>query len=212
MKLVWQSVTLVLTFAVVFIWQESPLKDYTVQMLGLLIALYLIISAKGKGRAFLTFGGSSYYGIFILNTLIFLLIFATGGLNSALFFVLYFLAFGIAFVFEPTTVAVFILGTILVFFPQFQTQEFSESLIKIGSLALISPLAYFFGREYKRRGEQDNKINEIKERTGEAADNISEDIEEVLEDEKENLKEKDVEKLNEVLEEADDLRSESKEN
>lgn len=212
MKLLWQSVTLALSFIIVFIWQNSPLKDFTVQMLGLLIALYLIIAAKGRGKDFLTLGKGGYYGIFILNILIFLLIFATGGLNSNLFFVLYFLAFGVAFVFDPLTVLVFITGAVLIFFPEAQTLDLTQSLLKLGSLLLISPLAYFFGREYKKRDVQDEKVNAIKERAKEAADNISEDIEEVLEDEKVNLKEKDVEKLNEVLEETEDLREESKEN
>ena len=210
MKLLWQSVTLILSFSIVFIWQNSPLKDFTVQMLGLLIALYLIIAAKGRGKAFLTLGGGGYYGIFILNTLIFLLIFATGGLNSNLFFVLYFLAFGIAFIFDPLTVLVFIAGTFLVFFPELWDMELSQSLLKLGSLALISPLAYFFGREYKARDIASEKVNALKERTKEAADNISEDIDEVLGDEKANLRQKDVEKLNEVLEETEDLREESR--
>ena len=212
MKLLWQSLTLVFSFIIVFVWQNSPLKDFTVQMLGLLIALYLIISAKGRGKAFLTLGGGGYYGIFILNTLIFLLIFATGGLNSNLFFVLYFLAFGIAFIFDPLTVLVFIVGTVLIFFPETRALDLTQSLLKLGSLVLISPLAYFFGREYRKRDTQDEKINAIKERTADAADNISEDVEEVLEDEKTNLRQKDVEKLNEVLEETEDLREESKEN
>ena len=69
MKLIIEAFILILSFAVVFVWQESPLKDYTVQMLGLLIALYLIVSAKRKGKGFLTMGGDSKYGIFLLNTL-----------------------------------------------------------------------------------------------------------------------------------------------
>jgi len=88
--------------------------------------------------------------------------------------------------------------------------ELSQSLLKLGSLALISPLAYFFGREYKARDIASEKVNALKERTKEAADNISEDIDEVLGDEKANLRQKDVEKLNEVLEETEDLREESR--
>ncbi|MBI3985050.1 MAG: hypothetical protein HY344_03900 [Candidatus Levybacteria bacterium] len=210
MKAFLEPLVIIASFITVFIWQESPLKDYTVQLLGLFIVLYFIVSARKGGKGFLTLGGEGFMGVFILNTLIFLLIFSTGGLQSALFFVLYFLSFGIAFVFDPKNVFVFILGGILIFYPEIQMGDLTSNLLKIGSLALISPLAYFFGREYRRSDQQDEKVNALKDRTKEAADTISEDIEEVIEEEKGSLKEKDVEKLNEVLEETEDLRSESK--
>ena len=137
------------------------------------------------------------------------MIFSTGGINSALFFVLYFLCFGIAFVFNPLTIFVFVLGTVLIFVPYIEP-DLATNLLKLGSLALISPLAYFFGREYKKGDLQDEKINAIKERSKEAANTISRDIEEIIEDEKQVLDKKDVEKLNEVLEETEDLRLEAK--
>lgn len=86
-----------------------------------------------------------------------------------------------------------------------------ENLIRIGSLFLISPLAFFFGKEYSREEKQDDDIKKLKERTKSSADTISEDVEEILESKKNNLGSKDVEKLNEILEETDDLREESKE-
>jgi hypothetical protein len=155
-------------------------------------------------------GGESPLGIFLLNSLIFLLIFTTGALNSPLFFILYFLAFGIAFVFEPIVVFVFIIGTLLIFVPDFLQQDFTANFLKLGSVALISPLAYFFGREYQKSDAQDEQMNAIKERSREAADTISEDVEDILKTEKETLKPQDMEKLNEILEEADDLRLETK--
>lgn len=209
MTLILQSLVILSSFVTVFIWQNSPLKDFTVQLLGLFIVLYFIISARKGGKGFLTLGGEGYAGVFLLNTLIFLLIFSTGGINSALFFVLYFLVFGIAFVFNPLTIFVFIFGSVLLFVP-FIEPDLTTNLLKLGSLALISPLAYFFGREYKKADAQDEKLNAIKERSKEAADTISKDIEEIIEDEKEVLDKKEVEKLNEVLEETQDLRLEAK--
>jgi len=210
MKGLTQFLTLASSFAVIFIWQNSPLKDFTVQMLGLFIALYLIISARKKGRGFLTMGGESPLGIFLLNSLIFLLIFTTGSLNSPLFFILYFLAFGIAFVFDPTLVFVFIIGTLIIFVPDFLKSDLAINSLKLGSVALISPLAYFFGREYQKSDLQNEEMLQIKEREKEAADTIANDVEEILENEHDALKEKDMQKLNEILEEADDLRSEIK--
>lgn len=207
MKLFWQCITLALSFVVIFFLKDS---DYVVQALGLFIAIYLIISFRKGGKSFLTMGGDGPLGIFLLNTVVFLLIFSTGGLNSAVFFILYFISFGIAFVFEPIAVFVFIIGAILIFLPTALSSDVTTNLLKIGSLALVSPLAYFFGKEYKKTDLQDEKINALKERTKDAADTISEDIDEIILDEKANLKEKDMEKLNEILEETDDLRSETK--
>jgi hypothetical protein len=210
MKLVLQALVLILSFVIVFIWGQTPLSDYTVQILGFLVVLYLIVSARKKGKGFLTMGGEGPWGIFILNTIILLLIFATGSISSSLFFLLYFLGFGIAFVFEPPAIFVFIVGAVLVFLPDALKGDTFGNFIKVGSLLLISPLAYFFGREYRKSDKQEDDIQALDERTKEAADTISEDIEEVVKNEKQNLKQEDMEKLNEILEETDDLRQESK--
>ncbi len=190
----------------VFIWNNSGLSEQTVPILGLLVLIYLILSARKKGKAFLTMGGDGPLGIFILNSVILLLIFSTGSIDSPLFFLLYFLAFGIAFVFEPLTVFVFTIGTISILLPSAGNN--SENLLLLGSLLLISPLAYFFGREYRKSDKKDAEVEAIRERSEFAADEISKDVEEVLKDK--NLDSKDIERLNEILEETDDLREETK--
>jgi hypothetical protein len=210
MKLIRQAIVLIISFALVFVWQNTPLSGYTVQALAVLVVIYVVISARRKGQGFLTLGGDGPWGIFILNTVILLLIFATGSISSGLFFLLYFLCFGIAFVFEPPAIFVFIVGAILVFLPNALQGDTFGNFLKIGSLLLISPLAYFFGREYRKADIQEGDIEALEERTKEAADTISENVEEVIKDEKASLKEEDVKKLNEILEETEDLREESK--
>lgn len=155
-------------------------------------------------------GGEGPWGIFILNTVILLLIFSTGALNSPVFFLLYFLGFGIAFVFEPAVTFVFVLGAILIFLPEVLKADLVMGFLKIGSLLLISPLAYFFGKEYRKTDKQEAEIEALEEREKDAADTIAEDIAEVVKNEKASLKSEDVDKLNEVLEETEDLRAESK--
>lgn len=115
------------------------------------------------------------------------------------------------FVFEPAITFVFVLGAILIFLPDALKDDVTGNLLKLGSLLLISPLAFFFGKEYRRNDNQEETIEALKERTKDSANTISEDIEEVIGDEKQNLKAEDVQKLNEVLEETEDLREESKE-
>ena len=156
--------------------------------------------------------GGNPFGIFLLSSIILLVIFSTGNISSSVFFLLYFLSFGIAFVFEPASVFIFILGAFLVFVPSLSQGDFTVNLLKLLSLVLIGPLAYFFGKEYRLRDQEEEKIEELEERTQEAADTIAKDIDRVIKEEKQNLRPEDMEKLNEVLEETEDLRRESSNN
>jgi hypothetical protein len=211
MKILLHSFVLLVSFGVAFVWSISPLESYTVEALGGLVLAYFAIAFIRKKRNPKAERFSSSSDIFILNTAIILLITITGNLYSPLFFLLYFLGFGITFIFEPATVFVFTIGVILVFLPEAMKNGSVESYIRIGSVGLISPLAYFFGREYKDRDEQETEIESMQDRSQEAAKTIAKDVEKVLQDEKDQLPEKDVEKLNEILEETETLREEKKE-
>ena len=168
----------------VFIEQQSPLTDYNVPDFGFLILIYILLSLRNKGKGFLTLGGEGPWGIFILNTVVLLLVFSTGRLDTPLFFLLYFLAFGIAFVFEPLTVFVFILTSILIFLPDALKSDLTLNFLKLGGLALISPLAFFFGQQYQKNDREEEKVEALEERTREAADTIAKDLDEVIKDEK----------------------------
>ncbi len=209
MALLKQSLFLLLSFLIVFIWQKASNPSLTVPALGFLIFLYLLAS-RGE-KIDLWTRGKNYFGISILNTIILLLIFSTGSTNSPLFFLLYFLVFGIAFVLEPAVVIVFVIGIALIFMEDILKQNTLENLIKFGSFMLIAPLAFFFGREFKRRDKEEDKTEAIEERARDAADTISTDVDKVLKDEKQTLKKEDVERLNEILEETESLREEAKE-
>ncbi|EKD85741.1 MAG: hypothetical protein ACD_37C00639G0002 [uncultured bacterium] len=210
MKLVKQAFILIASFLLVFVWEMTTLSLYTIPVIGALIFFYLIFSFRKKGRGFLNLGGDNPWIIFVLNTLILLLIFTTEGINSPIFFLLYFLGFGVAFVFEPMVVFVFVFGVILIFLPDVLKNDVATNVLKIASLLLISPLAFFFSSEYKKSDKQEQDLEKIKEREEEAGKTIAEDVEEVIE-ENQTLSPDSTEKLNEILEEADDLRREAKE-
>ncbi len=127
------------------------------------------------------------------------------------FFLLYFLSFGIGLVFEPAAVFVFALAAIAVFLPDISKDDTAANMIKIASIVLISPLGFFFGREYQKAQEQEERVETTIESSKEAADAIAHDVEDVLDEEKNVLKEDDVEKLNDILEETEALREETKE-
>lgn len=199
MKLVWQSLTLALAFLGVWAWQNSPFSAYTIQVLGFLIFLSLLIAARRKRFGLSDLIGANLLGIFSLTSVILLFIFSTGGLSSPLFFLLYFLAFGIAFVFEPATVFVLVVGALFLFLDQALAEDVMNNLIRLGSLALLSPLAFFFGREYRKEEEREEQIDN-------ATHKIQKDVGEILENEKKSLKTEDVEKLDDILEETEKLK------
>lgn len=174
-----------------------------------MIFFYILISARNRKK--IQFINESPFAIFSLNTVILLLIFQTGGLNSPLFFLLYFILFGIAFVFEANLVFVFAAGVIATFITQVFVGEVMINLLKVGSFIILSPMAYLVGTQTKFGAKSQQTVEDLKERTKESADTISKDVETVLKDQEENLPAEDVEKLNEVLEETEDLRQEKKE-
>lgn len=210
MKIISHAITLLVSFVLVYIWEQTFLADYTIQVLGLFVVIYILLTViRRKKHPNANFGGTA--DIFILNTTIFLLISLTGAIYSPLFFLLYFLGFGITFIFEPATVFLFTIGAALLFLPQAMKNNSIESYIRLGSLVLISPLAFFFGQEYKDRDKEEEEIEEIAERSSDAGESIAKDVGAVLQEEKEKLKPKTVEKLNDILEQTEDLRSETKE-
>lgn len=222
MKILLHSFVLLLSFGFIFAWEQGPLSPYTVQILALIVLIYLIVqfvrrkqknpsaSSGQAGQDDALWGGIP--DVFTLNTAIFLLIYATGQMASWFFFLLYFLGFGITFIFEPATVFIFALGTIAVFVPEVLKNGGSlGTYIQLGSFLLISPLPYFFGKEYRDREDEEQEIEKLSERSEEAGTTIAKDVEEIITNEKKNLKPEDVEKLNEILEETEDLRSEATE-
>jgi len=81
-------------------------------------------------------------------TIALLLVYSTGSANSPLFFLLDFLLFALALLFQPFQAAVVSSLLIALFFYQNLNQLTPEVLINILSLAFVTPLAIIFGRNY----------------------------------------------------------------
>lgn len=195
------------SFLLVFIWQATSFSAFTVPVIGFLVFVFLLISMRNKKN--LNFGGSGSF--FFLNSVLLLLVFTTGGLESNLFFILYFLLFGAAFIMDPKSVFAYPVGILVIFWSTLFAGDVTGNLIKVGGVILLSPLAYLFGQQFKRSDKQTDEVIATKEREVSAADEITDDIEELLHQNKAELNEKEVEKLNEILEETEDLRAEKTE-
>ncbi len=150
MRTALQSVFLLLSFALVLIWQYTPLSRYTLETMAVLTVLFIglsLLSSRIKeGISGIRVEVDKPWSVFILNSGLLLLILATGNFSSPLFFLMYFLSFGIAFAFELPTVIVFVIGIIALFLPIALHADTLRNILMLTALVALSPFAYFFGR------------------------------------------------------------------
>jgi len=135
-----------------FVWTANPiLSGFTLQLVAILIILYFLnrFWQKERFQATLAIDGL----IFTIVSL--LLVAETGGLDSPLFFILYILLFGLALLYEPLITLLFSLTLAFFFYPQIENLA---NLIQIIGLLLIMPMALFFGRQYLKLLEEEQKI------------------------------------------------------
>lgn len=168
MKLFKQSLAILSACLIVLLITSTPLDDYKAPIMGFLIIISIIgivikqRAVKKAGNAQDIFSGSAFE-VATVTVVLLLTIFMTGGLTSTLFFLLYFLLFGIVFLFKPETVFVLLVGLCVLFFTSLGDGDLVSNLIKLGSLVFLSPISYFFGREFQKR-EQQNRL--IQDKTG----------------------------------------------
>ena len=204
MKFYKHALLLLGSFALVFVWQNSQLAPYSIPFIGFLVFMFLLISIRNKQN--LNLGGPVNF--FILNTILFLFIFSTGGISSNLFFLLYFLLFACAFIMDPRAVFIFPAATIILFWTQIFEGDVTANIIKMASLSILSPLAYFFGLQFRKNEKDEDEILKQEERTSSSADEIASGVKEVIEEGEGKLNPKQMGKLKEVLEETKELRNE----
>jgi len=224
MKTAFHSLLIIISFVIAVIWQNTSLKDITIPAIGVLVFLYLITSSRKKAvepaSPLPSQGGPAgtkknlaslildkdAWNIFLLNTALLLLVFSTGGFQSPLYFLLYFVSFGLAFVLTPEVVFVFAGCLLLLFLPDAMKGEIGANLIRLGSLILLSPLAFFFGREFRERFRKDKEMETVRGENTESANRISADVSDLLNRDQNKLDSKDVAELDEILQEAEKLR------
>ena len=186
----------------VFIWNALSLSTLSTPAIGLLVIAYLIlIRRKSNNIDDKSLAGMNPLSLSILIALVLLLISITGLITSPLYFLLYFIPFAITFVLLPPTTFVFLAGCILLFFSSALEANVTENLIKLGSLMLITPLAYFFGKEYRL-------VEAHAQHDTEVANQISQEAANVLADQAQSMPTKDKQQLADIISRTDELRNE----
>lgn len=157
MNFIWQSLFLLFSFLFIFLWQRTILADYIIQLLITLVIFYIaicaIVSFVRKRFSLLTIINDAW-SILFLNTIIILLIIGTGIFSSPLFFLLYFLIFGIALAFDPKIVFIFLAGCTLILFEHAIQNDVVGNFMRLSSLALASPFAFIFGKDIHEREKE----------------------------------------------------------
>ncbi len=157
---------------------KTSLADYSLQISGLLVAAYVLMSFLIR-KKFLNPASRIPFDIFIFSFAVSFLLFTTGGFTSPVFFLAYFLLFGISLLSAPITsvVAALVFAILFIITPR---TDFWTEMLQAGSLLAIAPISLMFGKQYIEILKNEQKIKVLK--------NVSQDFVEELKEEKEQVK------------------------
>ena len=139
---------------------KTPLSEYSLQISGILVAIYMMVSFLVR-KKFINPTSRVVFDIFVFSFAVSLLLFTTGGFTSPIFFLTYFLLFGIALISAPTTSIVAALVFAILFFLT-PRADFWTEILQIASLLAIAPISAMFGRQYIEILKNEQKIQVLK--------------------------------------------------
>ena len=152
-------ILLSLSILSIYAWTQSPiLSSYNLQLTGALILLYF------ASKYFLRqVEQPFFFATIVLVSIVLLLIFSSGGINSPIFFILDFLLFAIALLLAPSQAVVASVLLVSIFlWENFQNID-TPLVINLLSLVLMTPLAMIFSNSYLKYLESEGKISLLKE-------------------------------------------------
>jgi len=160
-KFLLHSLFLISAVVLAFFWTANPfLSIYTLQLTAVFILLFFLnqfLARHRRGKINLTIDAV------VFTMVVMLLVTSTGGLTSPLFFLIYFLMFGLALFFEPLITLTLTSAMILFFIFTPTKQNTAEEALQLFSLLLVTPLALFFGKQYLQVLRDEEKIKILEE-------------------------------------------------
>ncbi|MGB9637315.1 MAG: hypothetical protein ACPLY7_00775 [Microgenomates group bacterium] len=155
------SFYLVLTILLIWFWTNNlVLSAYSLQLTGILVVFYFASRFLAKGNK------EIILDVIVFIAILLLVLASTGGLGSPLFFLIYFLLFAVALLFDPPTTLTLTLALTL-FFANSLTS--TRAALQLLSLVFITPLAIYFGKQYLRLLEAQEKIKILAKKSKELA-------------------------------------------
>lgn len=196
-----ESAAVVLAVGTLLLIQYTFIINYAPYLLAFAIIIFsLFIWIKNKSKSASQLFTGTPLEIYAISFVILLIVVLTNGLSSPLFFFLYFILFLLAFISKPLTIWTFLLSVVLFFMPTIASFTF-DAYLKIASLILITPIAFFVAREFEKRQQLNSRI-EAK------ADDIIQEAE-VLKENTDPSAVEENEAINEIIEEAESLKKDS---
>lgn len=147
-----QLFPLALVVALIWFWTTSlTLAQYNLHLVALLVTFYSLahLLVKKKSRDGLL------GDILFLIAILLLALSSTGGLGSPFFFLLYFLLFAAAMLFSPLFTLFLALFLLFFFLGEMTTVR---EVLQLLSLLFLTPLAVFFGQQYLKLLQAQEKI------------------------------------------------------
>lgn len=146
-----RALSLMLSILLIRFWTGNEiLRSYNLQLTAFIVVVYFFsrffLAPKNKELILETI---------VLTSTLLLILTSTGGLGSPLFFLVYFLLFGVSLLFDPPTTLVLTLSLVLFFADSLTSLNTALQLL---SLLFITPLAILFGKQYLRLLETQQKI------------------------------------------------------
>lgn len=193
---------LVVSFLSVYSWDKYGSTSLTVPLLGVLIFLY-VVTNLGKKVTKQQTGPiplpheSFHASLLVITTL--LLLQTSGMLTSPFFFLLYFLPFAISFLMSPLSSLIFAFLLAVFFYPTLITTDYVPSMLQIGSVIGLTPLAYWLGSEFRHHIEETSRHDH-------AANRIISDVGTILTDETKSLSQKESKALTDILEQVEKIQ------
>ena len=141
---------LIFAFIFVAIIKSSPLEEKQTFILAALIIfsiIYIVIQRRNASFNLLFSGRAPE--IFFISSIVLFMVEITGGPSSPLYFLNYFLLFGLPLISAPLMSLIFSISLISFYTPEFIRGIDADTAIKIGSIVLLLPLSYFLAREIK---------------------------------------------------------------
>jgi len=147
------------TVILAFLISVSPLSSYGLQFSAFTVLVYIAISFLVR-RSIVSVNTKVTVDVLVFSFATSLLLFTTGGFTSPLFFLSYFLLFGVSLLSSPTTSTVIAITFMLLFVISPKTEFWSE-VLQAASLLAIAPISVLFGKQYLKILEDQRAISTL---------------------------------------------------
>lgn len=166
------TILLILSVAGVYLWLISPaFFPYTLQLVAFLVLVYAALHWFRPRRRHTR--NTIPFDLTLLTSMILLLVTETGALTSPFFFLLYFLLFAVALMYEIEAVLV-LTGTLILFFLLLPSTDFTNlsSLSTLSALLMITPLAIFTAHQKETRDREEKLAETLGQQVGAQEEDI----------------------------------------